>query len=293
MGSRFVEISKLKNELHSPKEIEMDILNSFQVKAIVNSFDFGTIVNFAAYTNVNEAEEQRGSKDGDCWKVNVEGVRNLVDAVKNSNKKMRFVQISTDNVFSGGDDDPGPYSEDHKPETDQSKVTWYGFTKKKAEEIALGLGENASVLRITYPVRVEFGAKLDYLRKSLKLFDEGKLYPLFDNQMLSTTFIDEACRALDMIITKGHGEIFHAASSDTTTPYELITYMLKMTGRETGSVKKVKLEEFLTKTGHSPVRYPKFGGLKVEKTEKELGMKFSTWKQVVQKLVAQGLGKKD
>lgn len=182
VGSRFVEISKLKNELHSPKEIEMDILNSSQVKAIVNSFDFGTIVNFAAYTNVNEAEEQRGSKDGDCWKVNVEGVRNLVDAVKNSNKKMRFVQISTDNVFSGGDDDPGPYSEDHKPETDQSKVTWYGFTKAKAEEIALGLGENASVLRITYPVRVEFGAKLDYLRKSLKLFDEGKLYPLFDNQ---------------------------------------------------------------------------------------------------------------
>ena len=68
--------------------------------------------------------------------------------------------------------------------------------------------------------------------------------------------------------------------------------MLEMTGREADSVKKIKLEQFLEQTGSSKVRYPKFGGLKVEKTEKELDIKFSSWKQIVTKLVAQGLGRK-
>ena len=292
VGSRFVEISEVKNTLHFPKQIEMDLLNTAQVKAIIKSFDFGTIVNFAAFTDVEEAEKQRGNKNGSCWNVNVEGVRNLVNAVKEANKDIRLIQISTDNVFSGRKEDPGPYSEDHKREENENKVTWYGYTKSLADGLVLDtLGDSGAVLRIIYPVRVIFSDKLDYLRKPLKLFDEGKLYPLFSNQQISTTFIDEACRALDKIITRNLSGTFHACSRDSTTPYELISYMLEKTGRDTGKLKKTTIEEFIKKYDASPLRYPKYGGLRVEKTENELKMKFSTWKQIVDELVIQGLGK--
>ncbi len=51
-------------------------------------------------------------------------------------------------------------------------------------------------------------------------------------------------------------------------------------------VKPTFLADFL-KTAPSPVRYLMFGGLKVEKTQKELGIKFSTWREIVDKLVEQ------
>jgi len=293
VGSRFIEISEVKNKLHFPRQIEMDILNPAQVNAIIRSYNFGTIVNFAAYTNVGGAEKQKGRKDSECWQVNVGGVINLVNALKDKGGQFRFIQISTDMVFPGSVDNPGPYSEDQPAESDKSKLTWYGYTKAQAEGVVLDtLGESAAVLRMVYPVRAKFEQKLDYLRRPLKLFDEGKLYPLFTDQKISITFIDEACKAVDKIITGNHHGICHASSTDTTTPYELITYMLGKTGRKADSIKKTTISDFLKKTGSSLARYPKFGGLKVGKTQKELNLKFSSWKKIVDELINQGLREK-
>jgi len=48
------------------------------------------------------------------------------------------------------------------------------------------------------------------------------------------------------------------------------------------------MDDFLKKVDN-PVRYPKFGGLKVIESEKKLGIRYSTWKQIVDKLVLQGI----
>jgi dTDP-4-dehydrorhamnose reductase len=293
VGSRFIEISEVKNKLHFPKQIEMDILNPAQVSAIIRSYDFDTIVNFAAYTNVGEAEKQKGRKDSECWQVNVEGVINLVNALNEKGGEFRFIQISTDMVFPGSSHNPGPYPENHPPVTDEAELSWYGYTKAQGEKVVLDtLGDRAAILRIIYPVRSRFDWKLDYLRKPLKLFDEGKLYPLFSDQKISITFIDDACKAVDRIITGGHSGMFHASSTDTTTPFELVSYMLEKSGRKPGAIKKTTISEFMRKTGGSSLRYPKFGGLKVEETQKKLDLRFGKWKEVVDTLVNQGLGKK-
>jgi hypothetical protein len=55
-----------------------------------------------------------------------------------------------------------------------------------------------SILRIIYPVRTKFEIKLDFLRKPLALFDEGKLYPLFADQKISVSFIDEIVEILEL-----------------------------------------------------------------------------------------------
>ncbi len=116
------------------------------------------------------------------------------------------------------------------------------------------------------------------------MFDDGKLYPTFTDQQVSITFIDEACQALEKIITQKLNGVFHASSADLTTPYEIYKYLINKCRDKDFSPQTSSID-----TMTNPVRYPKFGGLKVEETEKKLGIKFSTWKEVVDKLVAQGI----
>jgi dTDP-4-dehydrorhamnose reductase len=292
VGSRFIEASSHRSNLHSPKLVEFDMTNKPQVSAIFKSFDFATVVNFAAYTDVSGAEGQRGDRNGSCWKVNVEGVRNLAEAVASYRNQIRFIHISTDMVFSGDKEDKGPYKEKHKPEEVLDKVTWYGYTKGQGESIVEDiLGEQATILRIIYPVRAAYNGKLDYLRKPLSLYDQGKLYPMFSDQQVSISFIDEVISALDKIIDSKLTGVFHASSRDVTTPYELVSYMLEKTRKVKNVVKTVKLESFVERTKSPVYRYPKYGGLKVKETEKALGLRFSTWKEIIDKLVEQGLGK--
>lgn len=274
LGSRFLEL--FGGEFVTPNQSEVDITNPITVKQFIEREKPGVVINFAAYTNVNGAESQRNNKEGDSWKINVEGVRNILDAI--DPEKTRIIQISTDMVFSGSPDDPGPYAEDHLPETDSEKLTWYGYTKGEAERlIQEKLGDKATIVRIIYPVRKEFTKKLDYLRFPLEKYrKEGKLYPLFTDQQVSITFIDEACEALKKIIENKFTGIFHVSSPDTTTPYDLISkFLRKAIGKEINFKKGMV---------NNPRRYPLQGGLNPRKTEKILGTKFSTTDEIIDKL---------
>ena len=146
VGSRFVELYPNSQDLLTPNLDEFDLAHPGEYLA-KNTPD--VILNFAAYTNVSEAEKQRGDKNGSCWQINVEGTRNLVSALS---ANTHLIHISTDMVFSGSATDPGPYSPDHKPETNSQKLTWYGFTKAEAERI---VGDRGTIVRLIYPVRAK------------------------------------------------------------------------------------------------------------------------------------------
>src|SRR5205823_3200768 len=132
VGSRFVELFPDKRNLLTPEFSELDITNLNQVQEYFHNHHPDIVINFAAYTNVSEAEKQRGDKAGSCWLVNVEGVKNILNSL---DQNTRFIHISTDMVFSGSAADPGPYSADHKPETNSQNLTWYGYTKAEAERV--------------------------------------------------------------------------------------------------------------------------------------------------------------
>lgn len=283
VGSRFVEIYKEKYDIIPASFPEFDMTSRSQVeKALDKKPDF--IVNFAAFTDVSLAENERGSKEGACWKINVDGVKNFVELTPATTK---LIHISTDMVFPGSKEFPGPYSEDQIPPEDPDKLTWYGFTKGEGERIVKkAFGDKATILRLIYPFSSNYDKKLDYVRKPLSLFDQGKLYPMFTDQQVSVVFVDDVARALEKMIDKNVTGIFHASSSDTTTPYELISYVLEKVRGVENVVKPSSLDEFL-KTAGNPVRYPKFGGLKVEKTEKKLGIEFGTWKEMINRFKMQ------
>lgn len=278
VGSRFRQLSKYSSIILSPNHSDLNITDLKQLSDFLKREKPGVVINFAAYTNVSEAENQRGDKNGDCWQINVTGVENLLTVINQT--KTQLIQISTDMIFSGSQKDPGPYSEDHPAEKDSSEIVWYGHCKKIAEDrIKENLGDNYTIVRLIYPVRAQFDRKLDYLRKPLKLYDEGKLYPMFDDQQISITFIDEACLLLDKIIAQKYKGIYHVCS-DLTTPYHLVNYLLFKARGKINALQASSIDDFIKKT-NNPVRYPKFGGLSAEKTEKIIGTKFLHWMEVV------------
>lgn len=288
IGSRFLELLPEKYITLTPEIDDLDITDKKALRKFILKENPDVIVHFAAYTNVGEAENQRGDKKGLCWRINVEGTKNLVNLI--NPKTTHFIHISTDYVFSGAKDKKGPYSERQKAETDRNKLTWYGYTKAEAERVVLKkLGKKATIVRMLYPVRAKYDKKSDYLRWPLELFDKGKLYPMFSNQQVSITYIDEAAQVLTKIIKNNLKGVYHASSKDTGTPLKLVSYLIKRARGRKNVVKSQTLEEFIKNTNSNPVRYPKFGGLKVEQTEKRLKMRFRTWRQIINTLVKQGL----
>lgn len=285
VGSFFVESDSNKYQIVAPGYSEIDLTKKETFKKIITKEKPDLVVHFAAYTDVSRAEDQRNDKSEVCWQTNVLGTKNLALLAKEIGS--HFIHISTDYVFPGSKEDPGPHKESDIPEVDSSKLTWYGFTKAEAERVVDKIfGEKRTILRLVYPVRARYPKKLDYLRKHLGLFDQGKLYPLFNDQQVTITFIDEACLALEKIIEGKRYGNFHASTPDLSTPYELVSYLIEKARGLKDVVKSSSLDEFLKSPGISPVRYQKYGGLKVEETQKVLGIKFSPWRQVIDQLVA-------
>lgn len=285
VGSRFVELTSSKYTILSPNHEELDITSR---KSVDNFFDnhseINTVVNFAAFTNVDAAEKERGDENELCWKINVEGPKNLSEACRDKN--IFLVHISTDFVFRGDEKYPGPYAEDSKLPESSEGIGWYGWTKLMAEKEINKLGGKFSIVRIAYPFRAGlYETKLDWARNNIKLFNEGKLYPLFTDQIQSVLFIDYLVEPLSKIIDDELTGVFHIVSSDTTTPFEIGSYLLeRYTGKKV-EIQKGSMEEFLKAPGRTPRSI--FGGLKTEKTQETLGMKFKTWKEAVDKFVSQ------
>lgn len=277
VGSRYVEMFPSSSILN-PRSSDLDISDQKSVTSYFIRNKISCVIHFAALTNVSEAEEEAGDTSGKYWKTNVVGTKNIVAAANLVGAYL--VHISTDMVFPGTENNPGPYSEDHQLQPNQDELTWYGYTKAVSESVVMESKINSSIVRLIYPVKKNNTDKLDYLHKPLSLYKRNSLYPLFVDQHISITYIDEACNLISELVKQRQNGIFHASSIDLTTPYDLISYAIDR--RYTSStIQKTTIAQFLKNTGVDHKRYPKFGGLSVNLTQKNLSIPLSSWKQIV------------
>ncbi len=275
VGSHFVD-KNVDFDLLTPSSREFNLLDPQSIKSYLDKNKPDWIVNFAAYTDVNKSELEKGNEEGVAWQTNVVGVKNILDALKSK----KFIQISTDMVFPGSAEQPGPYKESDTPPDTNDNLTWYGWTKNRAEDLVRKSG--GAIVRIVYPITFEFDKRLDYVRSPIKRFASGKMYPMFNDQQVSVTYIAEVAQVLNKIIKDNLEGVFHV-SSDTTTPFDLIKGSLEGIGEDSESLKSSSVVEFL-KTQDNPSRYPVFGGLDATETAKKLGLHFSSWKELLQKI---------
>jgi dTDP-4-dehydrorhamnose reductase len=284
VGSRFLELASKNFEIVPADEKMLDITDNAAVEKYFALNRFDTVINFAAFTNVDGAEADKGNEDGITYRLNALGPKNLAEVCNKNN--IFLIHISTDFVFPGTESFPGPYDEESPlPETSDG-IGWYGWTKNRAEFILNKVSKKYAIIRYGYPFRAAaYDVKKDWARNLLKLYDEQKLYPLFDDQVQSVLFIDDLVKPLSKIINEKFTGIFHIASSDTTTPYEAGSYLLGKYADKPVKLQKGSMIEFLKAPGRTP--RPRLGGLKVEKTEEKLGVKFRTWREMVDEFVNQ------
>ncbi|MBI2066219.1 NAD(P)-dependent oxidoreductase [Candidatus Woesebacteria bacterium] len=285
VGSRFTDLYHKETPTITPKFEELDITNKKAVELYFETYkdEFHSVINFAAYTDVDAAEKEKGNEKGVVYLVNAVGAQNLAEATKAFDKYL--IHISTDFIFSGTEGYPGPYPEDAKLTDNPEDVTWYGWTKLVGEKRVRQVNKNASIVRISYPYRAQFAGKLDYARKILSLYDEGKLYPMFSDQKITPTFIDEAAKVFYLLLEEKKSGIYHVASCDLTTPFSFAGYILEKARGAKGALKEGSMKEFLKVPGRPP--RPRLGGLANEKTAKELGMTLMTWREAVDQFVSQ------
>lgn len=134
------ELVTLLPGITAPSHAELDVTDPGGVSAAVERIGPRVIVHAAAYTDVAGAERERAA----CWRVNVEGTRNVARAARAAGAKL--VLISTDYVFDG---QRGQYREEDTP---GPVVNYYALTKLVAEEAARAAPEHL-ILRTSFRPR--------------------------------------------------------------------------------------------------------------------------------------------
>lgn len=285
VGSRFCDLTRSEFTLIEADVNSQNAVNITSEKSVEDFFknhDFGSLILFSAYTDVEGAEAQRGDKNGICWKINVNGVSNIVKACMIYNRKLVF--ISTDFVFDGKD---GPYSEDDPTGKNPKDISWYGITKIEGEKYIQKNLNDAIILRISYPYRGRFENKDDILKRILKLAIENKLYPMFADQKITPTFIDDLPEAFETILRNELNGTFHVTSPKITNQYELTKKTLSVFGIKNVKVKKGYLIDYLKSGDRTP--RPINGGLKNSKII-SLGFTPTSWDDGIKKVFEQTKG---
>lgn len=272
IGSRVVELLSGKYDFSDLSlKTRVDIANSAQVGKKIRTSKAQVVLHLAAFTDVDAASKQEGDQNGRCYQVNVVGTQNVISACKDSGKYL--IYFSTDFVFDGKKKEP--YTEEDKP----NPIEWYGKTKFWAEEEVKKTTTAYAIVRPAFPFRTEFKPKTDLVRKIIKGLEENSLPPMFADQLITPTFIDDIAYALDVFIQERPIGIYHLVGSTILSPYELACQVADVFGFDKGKIKKGSLTEFL-KTDPRPRH--QYLGLSNQKIKKELGIKMRAVKEALQ-----------
>lgn len=266
IGSRFLELCQADFVITAPNSKELNITSLHDLREIVRQVKPQIVINFAAYTNVSEAESQRGDLNGACWQLTVEGAKNVAAATAENGGGL--VHISTDYVFDGIN---GPYREDDARADSADHASWYGWSKRLAEdEVTSVIQDNLLIVRPAFPFRASFDRKTDFVRTILSKLETNSLYPMFSDQFITPTFIDQFCTALTLLIQAQEKGVYHIVTKGEMSPYSAAQAVAEVFGYDPSSVQQGSREVYVASKAddpYAPYRYAKNTALKTDKLE--------------------------
>lgn len=274
VGSRIRELLGDKFEfVDFSLETGVDILNfSILKEAFEKVREAEVVLHLAAFTDTQAAWEQRGDKKGLCYRLNVEGTRNVVRLCQQYGQHL--IYFSTDFVFDG--EKEGVYTEDDQPHP----IEWYGQTKYWGEEEVKKNEAGWTILRIAYPFRARFSPKKDLVRRIIEGLKTGSLYPMFADQIITPTFIDDIVRGTEYFIREKKEGIFHLVGLSFHSPYQLAQMVAEIFGFDPGQVKKGSLVDYLKNQPPGGRPWQKRLALSNQKVRAE-GIKMRTTKEAL------------
>jgi len=217
----------------------LDITDEDEVERMVGDHGIQLIVNCAAYTAVDAAEDNEAA----ATRHNADAVGILARVAKRHDARM--VHVSTDYVFDG--QACTPYAEDH-PTNPQSA---YGRTKLAGERLLLDtLGDGAVILRTAW-LYSPYGK--NFVKTMVTLGQTKPALKVVFDQVGSPTCARDLARAIVTVITASewHPGIYHYSNEGVISWYDFTLAIHRLAGITTCDVQPCHSDEFPAKA-HRP-----------------------------------------
>lgn len=217
----------------------LDITDEDKVERMVGDHGIRLIVNCAAYTAVDAAEDDEAA----AARLNADAVGILARVAKRHDARM--VHVSTDYVFDG--QACTPYAEDH-PTNPQSA---YGRTKLAGERLLLDtLGDGAVILRTAW-LYSPYGK--NFVKTMVSLGQTKPALKVVFDQVGSPTCARDLARAIVTVITASewHPGIYHYSNEGVISWYDFTLAIHRLAGITACDVQPCHSDEFPAKA-HRP-----------------------------------------
>lgn len=235
--------------------LSCDLSDKDKIKKAVYDFCPDSIVNTAAYTNVDLSETEREL----AWKINVKGVEYLAEAARVIDA--HIVHISSDYIFDGKN---GPYIESAKP----NPLGYYGRTKLASENALKISGVNYTVLRTNVLYGVTKNSRPDFVKWVVNMLREGKQIKIVTDQINNPTFIDDLVQAVDQVIEFRKYGIYNIGGSEFLSRFDFTIRIAEFFNLNRTLIIPIKTKEL-----NQAARRPLKSGLLTIKAQSEIGFK--------------------
>lgn len=245
---------------------ELDITDYSAVERFIKEKEIDTIINCAAYTAVDKAEEEPEL----AAKINTQAVANLAKAA--AKEDCLLIHISTDYVFDGTA--AKPYTEKDKT----CPVSVYGETKLAGEEAILKSRCFYIIIRTAW-LYSEYGN--NFLKTILRLAAERPEINVVNDQIGTPTYAGDLARAIVKIMENDerveYEGIYHYSNDGVCSWYDFATEIVKRSGLDC-KVNPVTTAEYPTRT-----KRPAYSVLDKTKIKHIFEVEVPDWKDALER----------
>ena len=247
---------------------ELDICNEQAVMEFVQANNIHVIVNCAAYTAVDKAEENVEL----CTKLNADAVGYLAKAAEACGAE--FVQISTDYVFDGTAHVP------YRETASTCPNSVYGHTKLAGEQNALTLCSRSMVIRTAW-LYSTFGN--NFVKTMIRLGRERDSLGVIFDQVGTPTYARDLARAIFVAILQGVVPgVYHFSNEGVCSWYDFTKAIHRLAGIADCKVKPLHTEEYPTLA-----KRPHYSVLDKTKIKETYSIEIPYWMDSLQSCIAE------
>ena len=250
---------------HCGTDLEVDIADLRSLRAFISETPVGWIVNCAAYTAVDRAEEETDA----AYRINAEGAGNI--ALVAAEKEAKLIHISTDYVFDG---------EKGRPYTEEDAIHpsgVYARSKAEGEKLVMGRWEKSFVVRTSW-LYGRHGK--NFVDTMLRLMHERPSISVVDDQRGSPTYAADLAATLAGIVQSESCDygIYHYTNEGETTWYGFASEIYTL-GRQTGLLAKECIIKPIRSADYpAKVKRPSYSVLSKEKIKRMFHLSIPHWK---------------
>ena len=251
------------NQVEGLETTYLDITDIDAIRSMVKEYQINAIVNCAAWTNVDGAEDP--AKYNLVEKLNATAPENLAIAMKEVGGLL--IQISTDYVFG-----KAPYNTPCKEDQQGTPTGVYGLTKLHGEQKIIATSCNHVIIRTAW-LYSEFGK--NFCKTMMNLTSTKPQLKVVFDQVGTPTYALDLAQAIITILKKYDGSqtgVYHYSNEGVCSWFDFTKMIADYCGHEACDIQPCHSDEF-----PSPVKRPSYSVLDKTKIKETFGVQVPYW----------------